>query len=178
MTIPFNYSFDSTSRECAKTDTLSLKSVIMRTIDYPKARNRPQPAGSNRRVDLAMRPAAEGRICPGSAKEGWGEWNGRTLGKSGLAKLGTQARSGLVRQGPPESEAGAHVPCVIRSLRSGPLEMAKDQGARALFANLAKMISRYPCLGTVHPTARSPIKAIERIAATTTSETPPAIIPA
>ena len=60
--------------------------------------------------------------------------------KARLAKLGVQARSELVRRGPLRSEAGAHVPCVIRSLRSGPLEMAKDQGARALFANPSKML--------------------------------------
>ena len=47
-----------------KTDTLSLKSVNMRTIDYPKARNRPQPAGSNRRVDLAVRPCGERTNLP------------------------------------------------------------------------------------------------------------------
>lgn len=41
--------------------------------------------------------------------------------KARLAKLGVQARSELVRRGPPGGEAGAHAPCVIRSLRSGPL---------------------------------------------------------
>ena len=58
-------------------------------------------------------------------------------------KRGTRRRGELasVRQGEHlEGEAGAHVPCVIRSLRSGPLEMAKDQGARALFANPSKML--------------------------------------
>ena len=103
MTIPFNYSFDSTSRECAKTDTLSLKSVIMRMIDYPKARNRPQPAGSNRRVDLAMRPAAEGRICPEGAKEGWGRMEQKgTLGKEGAH----DRKRGLTRCGGEPLEGG------------------------------------------------------------------------
>ena len=94
MTIPFNYSFDSTSRECAKTDTLSLKSVIMRTIDYPKARNRPQPAGSNRRVDLAVRPAAEGRICPGDAKEGQGR-----MERKGAEEGSTEAGHAIGKEG-------------------------------------------------------------------------------
>ena len=101
MTIPFNYSFDSTSRECAKTDTLSLKSVNMRTIDYLKARNRPQPAGSNRQVDLAVRPAAEGRICPGSMKGGWGRMERRGRAKEGhmKARRTIGKRADAVRRG-------------------------------------------------------------------------------
>ena len=71
----------------------------MRTIDYPKARNRPQPAGSNRRVDLAMRPAAKGRICPGIAKEGWGRMERKgTLGKEGARRESTQGGSGPTRR--------------------------------------------------------------------------------
>ena len=68
------------------------------------------------------------------------------------------------------SEAGAHAPRVIRSLRSGLLQIAKSRGARSLFANPSKMISHHPRLDTVRPTARSPIKAIERTAATARSK--------
>ena len=111
MTIPFNYSIDSTSRECAKTDTLSLKSVIMRTIDYPKARNRPQPAGSNRRVDLAMRPAAEGRICPGDAKGGQGRMERKNARRVGAREVGCAS----------EKRAGAAGTPGKRSLRTRPV---------------------------------------------------------
>lgn len=56
--------------------------------------------------------------------------------------------------------------------------MAKDQGARALFANASKMSSRHPRLDAVRSTAHFPAKATERTATTTKLETLPGIMPA
>ena len=101
-------------------------------IDYPKARNRPQPAGSNRRVDLAVRPAAEGRICPGNEKEGWGRMERKgTLGKEGARREGARSGSGptrrrsLLKVERARCDRGSILKVKPTNVRQGPLEKVK-----------------------------------------------------
>ena len=105
----------------------------MRTIDYPKARNRPQPAGSNRRVDLAVRPCGgrtnlpweyEGGLRANGA-EGPGE-RGAHEGEAHNREAGRRGAAGSLREVErARCDRGSILKVKLTNVRQGPLEKVK-----------------------------------------------------